>query len=200
MTATMGLAFLAGASTSVGPCVAPRYLALAALAQGRPLRGRALLLAALCTGTLLGYSAFAAAGSMLAFVTAHSRWLYVLLAVSLFAGAIASLAKTGQGRCTRDGANPSLGGTFLLGVSSSLVISPCCTPALLAFGAAFAQGPFANALALVACFTAGHLAPTGLILAGSVVPASFAQRHASALTTVNAGLLCALGAYYGVLA
>lgn len=200
MTATMWLAFAAGASTSIGPCVAPRYLALAALAQGRGLRGRSLLLAAFCAGTLLGYGAVAAAGSMLAFVTAHSRWLYVLLAVALFAGAIGSLVKADRQGCTHPGANPSLGGAFLLGVSTSLVVSPCCTPALLAFGVAFVAGPSATVCALVACFTVGHLAPTGLLLAGAAIPPSLTLRYRPAVATVNAGLLCALGAYYGMLA
>jgi cytochrome c-type biogenesis protein len=97
----------------------------------------------------------------------------------------------------------SLGGMFLLGAGSALVISPCCTPVVAAIaGSAAATGSPIRGALLLATYAAGHAAP--LFVAGNLgngvrrlLPR---LRNAQAPAIVAAVLLLALGCYYGVLA
>ena len=75
------LAVAAGAATSIGPCVAPRYIALAAL-LGRTWR-RALTVAAFVAGLLTAYTALGFGTGLLAAVTGHASAVYVVLALAL---------------------------------------------------------------------------------------------------------------------
>lgn len=194
MGATIAFAAVAGAASSIGPCVAPRYLAVAAFARGS-LGVRTAVLTCFAAGIVCGYAALAAAGGAVAAITRHSPMLYALLAVALTATGVASLVRVD--RCCTPSVKPrSLGGITLLGMSSALVVSPCCTPALLAFAALFGSGSTTDAALCGAAFAAGHLAPLLLLL----FPVRLPRLHPSAGGTVSAGVTLALGAYYGLLA
>lgn len=207
--AAAGLVFVAGALTSLGPCVAPRYIAVAALAQsaGRP----ALTLAAYAAGLIGAFTALGFAAGSLGMLWSLSGALYGILAVSLIAGGGLLLIRAvppGTPICAHAGPEPdekrahSLGAVGLLGAAGAFVISPCCTPVLAAVGATSAAlgKPLSGAL-LLACFAAGHALP--LTIAGSASAALSrlaSTRFAQAPAIVGAVLTIALGAYYGLLA
>ncbi len=190
----LALACAAGAASSIGPCVAPRYLALAAFARGN-IRTRMPVLASFTAGTVAGYAALAATGGAVSAIVRHSPMLYAVMAVVLAVSAIATLMRDDI-CCTHATVPRSLGGIALLGMSSALVVSPCCTPAVLAFGALFVSGSHVSAALLAAAFAAGHLAPLGLLL----LPVRVSLPDSRAAGTVSAGVTLALGAYYGLLA
>ncbi|HWT06236.1 MAG TPA: hypothetical protein VN224_10800, partial [Xanthomonadales bacterium] len=124
------LVFAAGAVTSIGPCAAPRYVALAALvnASRRPSR----IVAAFVAGLVGAYVALGAAAGALGALWSASRLVYAALAIALAVAGLATLLRGGgashaHGNVSHDdaGARTSLGGTFLLGASSAFVVSPC---------------------------------------------------------------------------
>ena len=198
-------AFSAGLLSSVGPCVAPRYLGLAALIGVGSRRTRLRLGAAFVVGVIGGFVALGTGGLLLATALANSRLIYALLSVSLIGMSLWGLCSAERSGSCCDGARPSrsLGGALLLGAASTLVISPCCAPLLLAFGGvgAFVRDPAARAL-LLAAFACGHAAPLALAACAS----SITQRILGSalvrttLPTISCGLAFALGAYYGLLA
>ena len=132
------LVFAAGVVTSAGPCVAPRYVAVAALANGarRPLLPTALF----AGGLVAAYAVLALAAGAIGTLRLQSAWTYgALSAVLVIAGAVTVLR--GESACAdaracshhvERGKPAPLGGAFLLGASSALVVSPCCTPVIAA--------------------------------------------------------------------
>lgn len=203
--ARIPLAVAAGIATSAGPCVAPRYIALAALLGNRR---RTLTVAAFVSGMLTAYAALGFGTGLLAGITGHASTLYAGLALVLVAGGLFTLLRRAdcehahrEHRAVR--APKRLSGVFSLGAGSALVVSPCCTPvvaAVIGLGANDAN-PLARA-ALLGAFALGHAAP--LFAAGSLgtVCARFFRRwEASPAPAVVSGtLMLALGAYYGLLA
>ena len=202
------LVFAAGAATSIGPCAAPRYVALAALvnASRRPSR----IIAAFVAGLIGTYVVLGVAAGALGTLWSTSRFVYAALAVVLAVAGITTLLYGGGAahvhqrvHARHTGAQVSLGGTFLLGASSALVVSPCCTPIVAAIaGLTTASGHTPQGVALLAAFACGHALPIvfagalGTRLASSL--RQLATSHASA--TVAGTLMLALAAYYGVLA
>jgi cytochrome c biogenesis protein CcdA len=203
--ARIPLAVAAGVATSVGPCVAPRYIALAALLGERR---RTLTVAAFVAGMLTAYAALGFGTGLLAGVTGHASLLYLVLALVLAAGGVLTLLR----RAGCDHAHHEhpaarapkrLSGVFSLGAGSAFVVSPCCTPvvaAVIGLGASDAN-PLARA-ALLGAFALGHAAP--LFAAGSlgaICSRFFRAWDASPAPAVVSGtLMLALGAYYGLLA
>jgi thioredoxin:protein disulfide reductase len=202
------LVFVAGAVTSVGPCAAPRYVALAALvnASRRPAR----VIAAFVAGLVGAYVALGVAAGALGTLWTVSRFVYAAVAVALAAAGLVTLLRGGGGCHAHDGDRPhhtgaraSLGGTFLLGASSAFVVSPCCTPIVAGIaGLTTASGHTTAGVALLAAFACGHALP--IVSAGALgTRVARALRHvaASQASAVVAGtLMLALAAYYGVLA
>jgi cytochrome c biogenesis protein CcdA len=202
--AHLPLVAFAGMVTSVGPCVAPRYIALAALAgDGR----RSLTIAAFVAGMLAAYTALGFGAGLLAEIAGHASVLYLVLALALAAGGVATLlrgsgcAHTHHGATeVRQTARPSA--AFSLGAASALVVSPCCTPvvaALIGMTAGEAN-PLSRAV-LLGAFALGHAAP---LLAfgslGSISTRTFRVWNASpAPAIVSGSLMLALAAYYGLL-
>jgi cytochrome c-type biogenesis protein len=193
---------LAGIASGIGPCAAPRALALTALVHGsrRPLRTGAAFVA----GVLCAYAAIALAAHTLA-PYAGSRVAYACAAIFFLLGGGWTLARAAHARCAAHAPDTvrvrSDGGALLLGASSALLASPCCTPALAAIAALGASGG-GSAIGPVLAFACGHAFP-------SVVAACAATRCASllraALTAqapaIVAGTLAlALACYYAVLA
>jgi cytochrome c-type biogenesis protein len=221
------LVFAAGLATSIGPCAAPRYVAVAALAHGA--RRPWAVMAAFASGVVGAYVALGLGAGMLGALWSASSTTYAVLAIALAAGGVVTLLRTGSARCPHNadahragnhhtahhadghstvaiakaGPRTSAGGTFLLGAASAVVVSPCCTPVLAAIGAAtMASGPAANGAALLGAFACGHVIP--ILLAGALGThlSSMLRRWADsqAPAIVAGSLMLALAAYYGVLA
>jgi cytochrome c biogenesis protein CcdA len=192
------LVFAAGVSTSVGPCVAPRYVAVTALASASR---RPFAIASAFLGGMVG--AYVALGLVLGAVGllwSHSPVVYAALAAALAVGGVATLLRTKHVGCNHNGSG---GGAFLLGASSVLVVSPCCAPIVAAIaGFTTFAGRTAEGVALLAAFALGHATP---LLAFSALGRGVARlfQHAALATAqrvVGATLMLALAIYYGVLA
>jgi thiol:disulfide interchange protein DsbD len=200
--------FAAGAVTSIGPCAAPRYVALAALlnASRRPAR----VVAAFAAGLVGAYVTIGVAAGALGALWSASRFLYAALAITLAVAGFATLLRVDCTSHVHDdvragdaGARASFGGTFLLGASSALVVSPCCTPIVAGIaGLTTAGGHPAAGATLLAAFACGHALP--IVSAGALgTHVARALRHvavAHASAVVAGTLMLALAAYYGVLA
>ncbi len=132
--APVGIVFLAGLFTSIGPCIAPRYVAVVALAQGT--KHPTVSTAAFVLGLVSAFLVLGSVAGALGAVWSWSRSTDLLLAGGLFVGGCLSLIRarpsapgaTGCEHDARPGAYRSLGAVYLLGASSALVVSPCCTP------------------------------------------------------------------------
>jgi len=199
-TARVPLVFVAGALTSVGPCMAPRYLALAALSGERR---RLLGVAVFVSGLLLAYSALGFGVGLLAGLAGNAAGVYAVLAVLLVGAGLVGLVRTPC--CEHDGgAKPAtrLGALFSMGAASGLVVSPCCTPVVAMVGMLAFNGDGLARGALLAAFALGHTAPLFLVGAAGSVSARTVQRWGAspAAAIVSGTLLLALGAYYGLLA
>lgn len=204
--ASVGWAFAAGAVTSIGPCVAPRYVAVAALIHGAPrpaLSTATFVGGLLCAYVLVGYVA-----GLLGSLSILSSAIYALLATSLCVGGIVTLVRATPEvpphPCPRGGTTlrGSLGGTFLLGAASAFVISPCCTPVLASVALiATASGQAHYGALLLASFSVGHALPlflTGAV--GTFVRDRFGNLGSRQAPAIVAGtLMLALSIYYGLL-
>lgn len=194
--------FSAGVLSSVGPCVAPRFVAVAACTtrSSRP----ALVLGVFLAGLIGAYASFGFAVALLAGAFAHSSAVYGVVAAALFIGGCAAIARPGDEHDAhgRDKAVPALGGVFLLGASFAFVVSPCCTPLVVAIlGFASGLGRPLEGAALLALFALGHAAP--LILCGGTAARAAALLRRRALTqaasVAGGGLMLGLAGYYALL-
>jgi thiol:disulfide interchange protein DsbD len=196
-------AFGAGALTSAGPCVAPRYLTLAAIVHGA---ARPWSVIVTYVGGLV--AAMIALGLTLDVLTRLRDLAGVIdvgLALALATAGLATLAR-GATCAPHHAHRPhalGAGGVALLGASGALVVSPCCTPVLLGIaGLAVTGSRVGGATLLLTAYALGHALP--LLLTGAVgTPlvrafATFAGTHAPA--TVSGTLMLALAAYYAVIA
>jgi len=196
------LVALAGMTTSVGPCVAPRYIALASMLDAPR---RTLTLATFVAGIVTVYTALGFAAGLFETVTRNAGILDIVLAIALGAGGLTTLLRAPRCAHLHDApvARPRrLSGVFCLGAASALVISPCCTPIVAAVVAfpSLDPSPLARA-ALLGAFALGHAAPL-LVLgaAGTVCLRRLRQLLASAAPSVVSGtLMLALATYYGLL-
>jgi cytochrome c biogenesis protein CcdA len=197
-----GLPFaaLAGAATSVGPCVAPRYLALAALiGTRRPF----VPVAAFTLGLMVATVTLGAGAGIAASLVTHVAAVDAVMAALLIGFGIATIVR--EPRCGHVAAERPVraSGAFALGAASALVVSPCCTPLIVAFAGlgAFDRDPLLTS-GYLAAFALGHALP--LAFAGiASTPLAAAGRAFAASTApaiVSGSLTVALGAYYGLLA
>ena len=202
------LVFAAGAVTSIGPCAAPRYVALAALANAT--RRPARIVTAFVAGIVGAYIVLGVAAGTLGALWSASRLAYAALAVVLAVAGGVTLLRAGNASHVHEddaghnaGTQASLGGTFLLGASSAFVVSPCCTPIVAGIaGLTTASGHTGEGVALLAAFACGHALP--VVSAGALgarIARAMRRVTASHAPAVVAGtLMLALAAYYGVLA
>jgi cytochrome c biogenesis protein CcdA len=197
------LVFAAGALTGVGPCAAPRFVAVAALANAavRP----AVAIVSFVAGLVGASVALGLAGGALGAVLAASGMLYGALAIVLGAAGIVALSRGDAVPHHHDirVRGSGIGGAFLLGASSALVVAPCCTPVLASIaGLTTAGGPTLGAAALLATFGLGHAAPVVAAGAFGMRIARLLRRLSAsqAPALVSGGLMLALAGYYGVLA
>ena len=203
-TTGLPLVFFAGLASSAGPCVAPRFITVAGLCANRGRITGLLTAAAFAGGLACAFAVFGAGGALLMSAVKLSTGAYVLLAVALAAGGLVTLLKADACSVhrTRKDAG-ALGAGFLLGACSAFVVSPCCTPVLLAIAAysAAANAPLSGAV-LCAVYAAGHGLPLLAAALGarsiSTLLERFAVRRAAA--TVSGAIMLALAGYYAVIA
>lgn len=196
------LVALAGMATSIGPCVAPRYVAIATILDGER---RALRLVAFIAGVVVVYAVLGLGAGLLGVVTQHASFIDALLAVVLASTGLVTLLRSPACEHERPATRVRtrhLSGIFTLGAASGLVVSPCCTPMIAAVAAfpALDVSPLTRA-AMLAVFALGHTSP---MLATGLTGAAFAQRvqrwtAGPATSVISGSLLIALGAYYGLL-
>ncbi|HKU66890.1 MAG TPA: cytochrome c biogenesis protein CcdA [Candidatus Baltobacteraceae bacterium] len=198
------LVFAAGVVSSIGPCVAPRFIAVAGLTSGTPRKTAIVLIAAFVVGLTLTYAAFGAVSSLIMRAAQFSAYTYWLVAAALAAGGFVTLWR-GESACMhRHGrADASAGAALLLGSSFALVVSPCCTPlvvGILAYASAAANAAYASML--LACFALGHAVPVIAVAFGVNKASRFLQRYSvrQAAGVVSGALMLGLSMYYAVLA
>jgi len=200
----IAVAFAAGVAGSIGPCAAPRYLALAGLAGGAETKTRLRTLAAFIAGVVCGSAAVVTSTTLLTRALQWSSPLYASLSALFVAYGVFALFFRREHRCSAVRTRvASFGGAFGVGAACAALPSPCCTPALLALGAVGSASPSVAFGAVIAgAFAMGHLLPLiAVSLAADPMAKAFSARNAQgAVQTVGAGLSIALGAYYGVLA
>lgn len=193
------LAFGAGAVSSIGPCALPRCIAAAGM-TAPTFRALASKFVVLQAGLVAGYCIVGLGSAVLAAIVRHSMAFYVVLAGLLCVAGISMLLRD-RVQCghsaERAGARS---GTFLMGASFAFVVSPCCTPVVLAVGTLSATPLYAAVL--MAAFAAGHGVP---MLAAMLGSQAVRQRLRSGIVeriaaSFSGTLLLALGAYYAVLA
>jgi cytochrome c biogenesis protein CcdA len=194
------LAFVAGVVTSIGPCVAPRFVAVAALTTAGG-TGRWRIVAALVAGLCVSYVAVGMAGGILARVSAISTYVYACASAACLAFGVRELLRSPSAPCARHCAAPSSSApAFLLGASFALVTSPCCTPAIVVLGTlAATQASVAFGALTIAAYALGHALPLAAAGFGWQRGAAWLPNQGS-LQTVGGALMIALAGYYGVLA
>jgi len=203
--ARLPLVAFAGIVTSFGPCVAPRYIAIASLlGQGR----RTLTIAAFVAGMLTAYTALGFGAGLLDQVAGHASALYAVLAAVLAGGGLVTLLHApscdhAHHAIRNDVTSHRLSAVFSLGAASAFVVSPCCTPVVAAVvGMTAGNGdPLSRAL-LLGAFALGHAAPLFLVGSfGSIFARPLrAWNSCPAPGVVYGSLMLALGGYYGLLA
>ncbi len=200
------LVFGVGVLSSAGPCVAPRFIAVTGLVLGESRPAAIQLTAGFLAGLVAVYISFGLLSSLLLRISGFSQQLYLLLAGVMLVGALLALIRPSEQSCAPMNPNlrcPSVGGALLLGASSALVVSPCCTPLLLGIVSytSAVSNPGYGAL-LLGCFALGHATPVFILSAGANRLAEIVKhRHMnSAASTVACGLMMFLAGYYAVLA
>jgi cytochrome c-type biogenesis protein len=197
--ARLPIVMLAGFLTSIGPCVAPRYVALAALLErGRRMRTTLIFVA----GMLAAYAALGFGAGLLGELTHHASTLYLILATVLVGMGLRALTARPVCTQTHDGHGARLSGAFSLGAASAFVVSPCCTPVVAAvLGMAAFDGDSWSRTTLLAGFALGHAAPLLAAAPGTSLLDRIGSRwYAGAAPALVSGtLMIALGLYYGLL-
>lgn len=146
------LLFVAGVATSLSPCIYPVIPVTAGIIGGLSARSPELrrprpvaLTAAYAVGLALVYAALGLAagltGSLFGTISS-SWWASLVLANLLVVFALATLdvlpvrlpavLTAGAGRLGGAGATGGIGGAFLLGAGSGLVVAPCSAPVMAA--------------------------------------------------------------------
>jgi len=199
------LVAFAGLVTSLGPCVAPRYVAIAALLGDRR---RTLTTATFVAGMLTAYAALGFGAGLLAQVAGHASALYLVLTVALACGGLAALLRMPTCDHSDHGSHAApvqphrLSAVFSLGAASAFVVSPCCTPVLAAVvGMTAIDTNVLSRAALLGAFALGHATPLFAVGSmGSICARTFRVWNASpAPAVVSGSLMLALSAYYGLL-
>jgi cytochrome c biogenesis protein CcdA len=197
--ARLPIVMLAGLLTSFGPCVAPRYVALAALLErGRRTRTTLTFVA----GMLVAYAGLGLGAGLLGALTLHASALYIVLAAILIGTGLRVLIAEPKCAHAHDGQRARLSGAFSLGAASAFVVSPCCTPVVAAvLGMAAFEGNSWSRTSLLAGFALGHAAPVLAAAPGSSLLLRIGSRWnaGAAPALVSGTLMVALGLYYGLL-
>jgi len=191
---------VAGVFSSVGPCMASRFISLAALTSAGNARQAASTACAFVGGVVIAYVAMGLALRTVAQLAAHAADLDLVCGVALLAVAATGLfAKRCPEKPETHGERSSLGAACLLGACGALALSPCCTPIIAALMVYAAQGAGVSyAALLLGAFALGHAAPLVLLACGNARLVSALARVglAEAAHTGGAVLSGLLGGYY----
>jgi cytochrome c-type biogenesis protein len=133
-----------------------------------------------------------------------STFVYGALAVALAIGALWTVLRATPQACAHDHTGPpaSYGAIFVLGASTSLVFSPCCTPLMVSVASvALALSRPMQGAAILAAFGLGHALP--LLALGGVAGRLghwFSVRRLQQFATVgSASVMLFLAVYFGLL-
>jgi cytochrome c biogenesis protein CcdA len=199
--AGLPLAAIAGVTTSIGPCMAPRYLALATITDGR----RPFVpLAFFVSGLLVAFTSLGFGAGVIMTLVSHATTIYALLATALLAYGLATLVR--EPHACREPLRSewsTQSGAFLLGAGSALVLSPCCTPIVVGIvGLGLADRKPAEAVAYLATFAVAHVLPLVFVNTGGAMVSRYLREWSAsgASAIVTGALTIALGCYYGLLA
>ena len=191
-------AFMTGLASSVGPCIAPRYLLLAAyVTEHRERKHSATFVA----GCLAGYLVYAFAGALIALLRVGTHVIYAVLAMTLvFCGGRTLVGSHHASKMKRP-SSLSFGPMFFAGFVSSMMFSPCCTPIVIALGLQAVQDGGTMTAGLLLAFGLGHTFPLSLaaFAASSKLLGRFSLPH-DICATVSGSLLLMVGGLYAVLA
>lgn len=192
--------FAAGAATSIGPCVAPRFLAAAGFAAGE--EGATVRVGSMIAGLMAAYAAFGSLAPIAGHLVRFSGVTYAILALALAASGLNALFRAERHvHAGRSSVRNSCGAAFLLGMSFALTVSPCCTPlvfGILAYTSA-AGSPLYGSV-LLACFALGHALPLVALATGvRRVRLCLNGETRTAGAVVSGTLMLALSAYYAVI-
>ena len=192
--------FCGGLVTSVGPCIAPRYIAITAFTGTE--RRSLVPIGVFATGLLSAYVSLGWISGALGFLANASTLIYALLAVGLIVGGLCTLVRKHHDHVERGRAPQSLGTLLLFGMASAFVASPCCTPivASVVSYSAIVGKPIFGAM-LLFFFALGHIAPLAAVafLGGPIRATMMRLAHAQAPTIASGVLMLALGLLYGAL-
>ncbi|HEV2262066.1 MAG TPA: cytochrome c biogenesis protein CcdA [Candidatus Rubrimentiphilum sp.] len=201
--AALGFAFAAGVFTCIGPCSAPRLIAIISLGSRRSWKDSAVTVLAYLLGLCAMYATWGFAASMLCRAVAFSTWTYAGLGVGLTVAGLLGLMRPDRCRPKTATAPPrQLGGIFLLGASMALTVSPCCAPIILGAATLASQSSVLWACAVLVVFALGHALPVVAAAAGGATVSGVLSNETArrAIQRITASLSFALGAYYAVLA
>lgn len=193
------VAFVSGLATSLGPCLVPRYLALAAqISNGA---GGVSIGTFLC-GCVAGYITFAGGGAVVTVLQASSRVIYTVAAAILAAAGLRALLVAGSSQ--HHGVRhkcQSLGARFLGGICCSIFGAPCCIPVALALGVQSSAYDAGFGAITLGAFGAGQALPLAIMAAASGLrlPA-WIQMPPEIPATVGGTVLIAIGALFGAVA
>ena len=190
--------FCGGLITSIGPCVAPRYIAISALTGTE--RRAVLPIGVFATGLLGAYVSLGWISGALGFLANASTLIYAVLATGLIVGGLWTLVVVPCQHAHSSTPPRSLGAVLLLGMASAFVASPCCTPIVAAVvsTSAIVGKPTFGAM-LLFFFALGHIAPLAAVafLGGRLRATIVRFAHAQAPAIAGGVLMLALGLLYG---
>lgn len=205
------LVFAAGVVTSAGPCAAARYVAVSGIAHAA--RRPWTVIGAFAAGLVAAYVALGLAVGGLALgsgtlplLQANSPTVYTSLAVALAVAGVVTLVRAEPHASHvrhRTARAAGAGGVFLLGASSVLVVSPCCTPIVAAVTAlTLSIDGIGHTALLLTAFGCGHAMPVVAVAAAGIRASQALRRIAASQgpAIVAGGLMFALAAFYGALA
>jgi cytochrome c biogenesis protein CcdA len=142
------------------------------------------------------------AAALIALLRVGTHVVYGFLALGLIiSGARALMVIPGHTCETKRMPSLSRGAVFLTGLTSSVMLSPCCTPIAIGLGLQGVQHGGAVAAALLLAFGLGHTLPLSIfaVLASLKVLRRFSMPH-DACATVSGSLLMMVGGLYAILA
>ena len=133
---------------------------------------------------------------------ANSTIVYLALGGALVVSGVRCIVLA-EHRCREHAGKRSFGGAFCAGITSSAMLSPCCTPLVLAILNTEAQNGRAQVAAIsLALFALGHSIPAVVTSVAVSVPlrrfCAWAQSDGAA--TITGALQIGVGAFYVVLA
>lgn len=201
------LVFAAGCASSIGPCTAPRMIALSSLTFDVSAKVALSRTAAFIGGLACAYACFGVFAALAGRLSTISTYVYLAVAMGLAVGGIWTLCSPSPGHHScphaKNAEAAAFGPSFLLGASFAFVLSPCCTPLLMGILAFVGStGDTLYAASLLAVFAIGHAVP--LIAASSGLRALqpvFARfQLEGSMSVISGTLMLSLAWYYLCLA